>query len=370
MKGLSKLLTTGVFLFSLTANAQVTIDDTHINIPGASLERYVDTSGIINAGNTGSGQNWTFNFNKDEANGLSFLNPASLPRSANFPTSNLALTFDEDNDSSWVFLEISDTSFFVLGFSEIYLIDGVIDTMSQTFISKILSFPSSINTNFNYINVEELSERFGADPDGTGPHPFVDSLKTTFTLRGESEIDAEGVLNIETCTYDALRQFYTEYTTDSVSMYANGSWQALSTTMVNFLGSQATNNDTLHLLRWWVNQKAIGFPIVECEADINKNPFGQIEWVSSPCVGIKELNASSISLYPNPANNEVSILTSKENYANHTFELFDLNGKMILSKNLGNGNIELTSVVSGTYMYQITDINNNVLSTDKLIIIK
>jgi hypothetical protein len=81
----------------------------------------------------------------------------------------------------------------------------------------------------------------------------------------------------------------------------------------------------------------------------------------------------NIKVYPNPANSELFVEYNLEKEQKGIFEIFDLLGNRIVQQNLTNNNnlikISLNDFNSGFYFYKII-IDNNVVSTDKLSIIK
>ncbi len=73
------------------------------------------------------------------------------------------------------------------------------------------------------------------------------------------------------------------------------------------------------------------------------------------CDPLKE-SSSEILIFPNPSNGEIQILNGR--VSNLTFRLFNLNGHMVKSKNLGisiTNTINVSHLPSGLYIYQIND---------------
>lgn len=87
------------------------------------------------------------------------------------------------------------------------------------------------------------------------------------------------------------------------------------------------------------------------------------EWVGitrliyfySGTVGVKEIShVSSVKIYPNPASDYINIEVTAGNQESH-FELFDLNGKLLISKSVSNSDqIELQTFKNGIYPWKIT----------------
>jgi hypothetical protein len=86
------------------------------------------------------------------------------------------------------------------------------------------------------------------------------------------------------------------------------------------------------------------------------NADGNIE---SPALETNEITLFDLSIFPNPAKNEMKISTDTEI---NSYDLYDLTGKLILSKSNINANtttINRNDLNSGLYLTKITDVNGN-----------
>ena len=86
------------------------------------------------------------------------------------------------------------------------------------------------------------------------------------------------------------------------------------------------------------------------------NADGTIE---SPILNAEELEIFDISIFPNPAKNELRISANTEI---SSYELFDLTGKLIVNNMSVNSNsttIYRNGLNSGLYLVKITDVNGN-----------
>jgi len=87
----------------------------------------------------------------------------------------------------------------------------------------------------------------------------------------------------------------------------------------------------------------------------------------------KEKEKKQVKLYPNPATKRITIEFNSPIKKNTFFELYDVLGNKVMSRQLpGNNNkvnVSTKSFNKGVYSYRIT-VNDKVISTDKLIIIK
>lgn len=97
-----------------------------------------------------------------------------------------------------------------------------------------------------------------------------------------------------------------------------------------------------------------------------------IDNVSIQSMGVVGIDKHSIGtnflVYPNPAHNELTILSKTEKTVN--LMLMSIDGKIIKSEMLNEGDtkINLTSYPAGIYIYQILDSEQNVLLRSKMVV--
>ena len=93
--------------------------------------------------------------------------------------------------------------------------------------------------------------------------------------------------------------------------------------------------------------------------------FDFIEFYFNPTLSVERFDANSVfSLYPNPANDTISI---KGNNTITQVSVFDLTGKKVLTSNqLKNNSLDISKLKSGVYLVQIEDQNNTTI-TKKLV---
>ncbi|MFK7787380.1 MAG: T9SS type A sorting domain-containing protein [Crocinitomicaceae bacterium] len=85
---------------------------------------------------------------------------------------------------------------------------------------------------------------------------------------------------------------------------------------------------------------------------------GTVTFCSSACnVGVEELAATEILIYPNPASESFTIEYSEQVKGKLTFELYNLLGELVLSDILSNTSnlINISSLNSGVYMCKVSD---------------
>jgi hypothetical protein len=84
-------------------------------------------------------------------------------------------------------------------------------------------------------------------------------------------------------------------------------------------------------------------------------------------------STSTNHLYPNPTTGQISIAADLSEGQNGTLIIFDLTGRKVASWQMTSGQLvytfDVSSLPSGTYIYQLNDIDKMIV-TDRLIIIK
>jgi len=89
----------------------------------------------------------------------------------------------------------------------------------------------------------------------------------------------------------------------------------------------------------------------------------------SECLGVEENNGQTISIYPNPTNNEITI--NFTNVFEGFVEITDISGRKVLNKYVNDSQAEFLlkeHISRGTYILTIFDANLKVIRTEKLII--
>ncbi|MFB0924690.1 MAG: T9SS type A sorting domain-containing protein, partial [Vicingaceae bacterium] len=131
--------------------------------------------------------------------------------------------------------------------------------------------------------------------------------------------------------------------------------------------------DTTRIARWWTNDPTATYPIVEMDYEANGTVNG-IDWLKATptSVNIKDIVTpeNKVSLYPNPAKNNVTISTQLTN--NDNIKIFDVTGKLIKAERFNSKSIifSVSDSKNGLYFYNINDVNGNVLHSNKFVVAK
>ena len=353
-----------------SSQAQITVNMTDVVDQGDVVEQASDTiPGGITIGGGGASQTWNFStLNEDKLDTLFFKNPTPLPGSSNFPQSNIGMV-DTKEDSTWMYLTKNGSGLFIDG---MYQIDqGQANVIP--FVATILTFPSTMGTSYGGTWNGTL---FGFD---ISSFPLgLDSLKITRGTTASSNIDGWGNVTTPFGTFPSLRQlvYIEDVDTTWEKSSATQLWTVISPATIAVLAGLGVNvtdisHDTTRTARWWTDDPTARFPLVEMDYEAN-GVVNNIDWQkSTPTVGISEVNGSSaVSLYPNPAKNEITIETNLTN--NNSIKIMDVTGKLISNNSFNTNKITLSvlDLDNGVYFYNILDVAGNVLHSNKFVVTK
>ena len=369
---MKKILLSFLLFSSISVlNAQITINSTHVVDAGVDVIQAHDTIPTgVTIGSSGANQTWDLSAVLDD-NGQDtskFRNAAGYPRAADFPLANLVL-IDTKEDSSWIYLTKNALGLAVLGIAQIQ--DG--DTNSTEFATTILTFPSSMGTNFGGtpVNAELYSFPVGFDPDAGGPAPFIDSVKVTHSATLTSNIDAWGNVITPFGTFASLRQIVTEETIDSTFIKSGGIWSLVDSYTAGLVSLTPIAYDTTRTARWWTDDANSKFPLVEMDYE-SDGTVNNVDWQkSSPTLNVKELASSvTVEIYPNPAKEFVSISSPHE--GNKVISIVDITGKRMFEQAYRGNKINVSTqrYSNGIYFYNIQDLKGNILYSDKFVVAK
>lgn len=104
------------------------------------------------------------------------------------------------------------------------------------------------------------------------------------------------------------------------------------------------------------------------EAEIGSVFFiDAVEFVSVPASVNEHYNAAGWNVYPNPAVNHVTI---EGNEGNAVMEVLDITGKQVKYVSLADfrTDVDVSELENGIYLYQISDLDGNIMRTGKLLV--
>ena len=348
---------------SFGTNAQITINSTDLFEIGESFEQGVDTLPTgFTIGPNGASQVWDFsNIAEDRVDLISIENPTILPGYSNYTSSNMGYVNSESSD---VYLFLTKNT------SEI-VFDGAYLNLNPFFAipidEKILTFPSTMGTNYSTTTLDKETTHYypNIDPDQTGPLSLVYEVKVLSDIDITSTIDGWGDVTTPMGTFSSLRQIVLNEQTDTtyIRTAATPFWQPISAAYASALGLSQYGSSTKRTARWWTDNSAARFVLVEMDYQVN-GAANQVFWLkSSSSVGISENALSSVvssvvEIYPNPA---TSTLTIESNVKILTVDILDASGRKVKTVVPSNSTVDISELVSGIYFFHLYTENGNTI---------
>ncbi len=354
-----------VCLFCITfsfAQAQITLDIDDIAAPVKSFDARNDTAvdSTISPGTPGANQTWDFSaLNNYNPLPIDVVNPSTVPGYTLFPSANLATIYD--------------SAIIVYFFSRSaagLLLHGTINDFLKTgdSIRLILSTPDTAlalpgiygNTAFRFCSGDTKSSctyTYDTSFNGFPVSVPIDTVRIKHEQYKSDELDAWGTVTMpSTYTFPVLRQKNITYSTDSIWGYAN-----VPAPYQSYSGWYALINrkDTTVTYSWWT--KDFGLPIVKMTMAPGPAPtqIVAVEWAYNlPEVGIDENEFLNSTVYPNPANDFISI-SNISGY--NEIIIYDVIGNEISRQSIANMDIVKFSVQdlpNGMYFYNAVNANN------------
>lgn len=322
-----QLLTlSSLLLLGQAVNSQITVNSSNFVSVGDRVIMTRDSSTTMAV--VASGTNLTFNFasiNDQDVDTIDFIDPSTTPYASDFPSSNLALDY---NDGSYAFTSSTSSAVELVGGLEMGI--PVRATNPQTMVN----FPT--NYGDYYMDTYEIK----GQTDGASVGAPVDSVRLTVTGTKYSEVDAWGDLTTPLGTFPVLRFNDTVYETTEVEAKSGGFWiPYLSETDTTYSHVYISDNiSSKYILLSYDYDPATG------------QISDDIDWakVTPSAASITE-NDIDFDIYPNPVNNKLSIATNEK-----VDELIVTNivGKTVLS-NQNQNNINVQSLVKGNYFITV-----------------
>lgn len=347
----------------IIANAQITINQSHIVSAGDAVEQAVDTLGntVTGIGPAGANQTWNFtSMTEHYIDTLFFENHTSYPGAGSISNANLGMRSSTE-DSSWIFLNKGTTGLFVVGQS------GYIASQFVTlnYAGTIITFPSTMGTNYSGNWWGKMYQQYVGQMG-------VDSVRLTRGASTSSNIDAWGNVTTPFGTFASLRQNVTEINIDTVWTYQFGTWTVMDPNIAILFGVDPITHDTINTARWWTDDPNSKFPVLEMEYENNGNVTRVMWQKNSPFVGVEEMNAKPMfSLYPNPAKDMINIATDKID--NSIISIIDITGKEVksIAFNTSNISLNISDLDAGVYFYSVRNrATGKITQTNKFIVTK
>lgn len=246
-------------------SAQITIISTDMAAIGDTITRNVDTLTTATEGNGGANQVWDFTGALiHTVNNTKIISPASTPYSADFPTSNMAMTND---NISYIYFDAQSSEFVLDG------LEG--DLLNNSVIIKVVFNPDLILNQFptTYGNNFIDTYAFDITTDGTVFDPLIELVRIKHTATVYDTTDAWGTVITDIGNYNTLRVKRVEYSIDSIwTKPFFFPWAFLSATI-----------DTTTTYTWLAKEGKLA--VVELNFDSLNNP-NNLTWTTVPAIPV------------------------------------------------------------------------------------
>lgn len=328
--------------------AQVTFGAANYPNVGASVMYNVDTLGTTFSIQGGTNQTWDFSqLSIHGIAGIEYVNPASTPFAANFPTANIAIKSGEN----YTFSRVDNDGVFEVGQAagEPFNLLARFSNEARTYRFP-LAYTNSYDSNFSY------SITFNPG------QPGIDSVRISSGVTYNFIVDSWGSVTIPSGTYPCIRKIQTITSSDTLLfLTAVTGWQVLDIT---------TNNSNI---LYYLNPN-VGAPVIIAQPneDEEGNPAGfTVQHYASGTVGMeKPLAEQIIQTFPNPATDVVNIKTEESKPLQ--IMIFDSAGRLVDTQHTSSSNhvLNTSSLATGFYTLRIQDSKGLVIGTSKISITK
>lgn len=343
----SKIILIILLLLSAQAFSQITLTNFYNPIAGDLQQNTdCDTAGVFQ-GNSGANQSWSFaNISSRSVTVSSWIPSTSTPYSAQFPTSNIAVSTDNSN---YGFYSSSNTNLILNGYA------GPGAMIPYTNPEIYLQYPFTYNSSFT----DNFSASF-----------MIGGIQTYRTGTVNAVGDAWGTITLPNGTYsNALRVKFTYDTRDSSYYVIPIVNEIISTSYVWFIAGFKFPVFEISYTTTYFN----GNPQASLK-NVNYNPGGSsigINPISSGVPGEFKLYQN----YPNPFNPNTKIKFDIAKSGQVTLFVYDITGREVVKPFdavLKAGSFEYIlnagSLTSGVYFYKLSA--NNITLTKKMTLVK
>jgi len=339
-----------VFIFAFSLNAQISLNSDDIIGSGKVIELATDYTpdASVTPGLAGANQTWDFSaLSVDDLETLLTMNPDWTPYSFFFPNANLVMYSTED--SVYMYMQNSTAALSML---------GMYGTFLDSIEMPIIYTPPLILAEFpvQYQNHKDSDASFSFFMPISGI-PSVDSAKFKMDVITTTDIDAWGTITIPLGSFEALRFYTVEESTDSIWFKMGGFWTFYM-----------MEKDISNTYSWWSNDNATGYILVEFDYFAANDSVGEVTFLnSSPTNSIASKQTSSlISIYPNPSDNYINF--DYDGGSDAKIEIFDITGKFLCRENIIRKQVlqlSLENYPSGVYFYKLVSNTGNVIRSGK-----
>lgn len=356
-----------------TAKAQTTITNSIFLAAGDTLLRSItaNTAGVTITPPASNAQSWNMSFLTTDATLLDSVRFASAGVSfSSFPNTEIILPVAGFGQG---YVDVDANAMTMVGAS--------IDLMGLTFVSPFVNTqtlqtaPLSYGTSLN----DTHSLRFATHVDSVqGLRMLIDQLglpvspdSIRLNINGTSEliVDAFGDLTLFDSTYTVLRQKVEVINATTIEAYVaafgSGFWLDVTSTIAGQLPIPL--NDTT--FRYDFLREGTKIPVVRINMDGTGTSIRDIEFKGyNENTAVQPLELKEISVFPNPANEQIAISTTE---INETFNLqiVDAMGRVIYKAsklNDSNVQIDVRELPVGNFVLLLNSEKGKLLAVKKI----
>jgi hypothetical protein len=337
-------------LFSLSAIAQITVTAADLAPIGDILIIANDSTPApsITPGAAGTGKTWSFGALKNQKHdSVAFTAAVGTPGFKHFPSSNVQIA---TNKTSYAYAKATSSAFTIVGAYGLVFSDTVFETYTPS--STLMQWPSTFGTAYADNYTVTAKARFH--------YATYDSLRVKNIAVSSCSIDAWGTVTTPLGSFNSIRQMRHTINTDST-------WLHQMTPPTWFLYKSV--QDTVDHYSWWTNTPAVGFPIVEMDYSASFQTVSNVTWMSvkpSPLAVTEHNELSGFLVYPNPANDRVSLRFKTNNAI--SVSVLDLTGRLITTYPVIQNEVtqlSTTNLQNGMYIVVVTNTKGEI-STQKI----
>jgi len=330
---------------STTLSAQITINNSHLPIPGQTWINALDE--FYTAAVTPGGANQTWNYSALLTTSFDttvFLNAANTPYGAsNFPSSTMAI--HQPGDSMYLYLTTGANGLDLDGYY-FYSLEPPFGQNAIPFVPANRFVP----TPFTYQNTLNTFYRYVVDIDTALPYiRFIHYVDVSHNADGYGTLQLPGVTHTNTLRMKTVEVTYDSLMADTAG---NGNY---------FLFNSPSVEQTTSYKWFRASNPSI---VLTIDADSAGTMATQSSYLyNSFTTSIGETPASSgpiVNVFPNPANDRVNVILEKEGKLNHIFQLTDTRGRVIRETSLEgiqHYSFYVNNLESGVYLWKVTGLN-------------
>ncbi len=366
------LLSASTLFAAFALNAQVVITQADFAVVGDVVNIGRDSVlPTLNLGAAGSGQTWVFtDLTVDEVETINFIDPATLPDVASFPSANIS--FPQFGADAYVNKTANGVEILGVAGNLMGAPFAIVADMNPT--QDIIRFPAQVG--LQYSDTAQIYETIDISAFGQG---FVDSARVRRVFYTQHNFDADGSLTIPLGTYQVVRDWVHQTTIDSIWVYAANAniafgiqqgWQPMPALVASFVGLDGavtvTNNNNMRF--FGTNAK---FFVADITLDDNNTPTEMRYQADPATLGTKEdaYSNKNVQLFPNPSNGQLNVFI-KDLKGEAALTIFDATGRNVASHMLtsSQNTINVNGLTAGVYMYRVANEQGAVIKTGKLMI--